>query len=56
MLTREEALRFRALQQKKQRKLIESLTAAELLELDADFELYAHDDQHAPEQEGFAYG
>ncbi len=53
MLTREEALRFRALPPKKQRKLIESLAAVELLELDADFELYAHDDQHAPEQEGW---
>ena len=53
MLTREEALRFRALPARTQRRLIRSMTAAELLELDADFELYAHDDQHAPEQDGW---
>ena len=53
MLTREEALRFRVLSRSKQRRLIKSLSAVELLELDADFELYAHDDQHAPDQEGW---
>ena len=53
MLTREQALRFRALSAEKQRKLIEGLSPAELLELDADFELYAHDDQIPPEATGW---
>lgn len=53
MLTREQALRFRALSAEKQRKLIEGLSPAELLELDADFELYAHDDQIPPEAAGW---
>ena len=53
MLTRAEALRFRALSAGEQRRLIESLSPAELLELDADFELCAHDDQIPPETEGW---
>ncbi len=53
MLTRDEALRFRLLSADKQRELIESLSAAELLELDADFELCAHDDQIPPETDGW---
>lgn len=53
MLTREEAMRFRSLAPNKQRKLIESLSANDLLELDADFELCAQDGQHAPDEEGW---
>ena len=53
MLSRAEALRFRALSAQEQRRLIEGLDAASLLELDADFELCAHNDQHAPEQDGW---
>ncbi len=53
MLTRAEALRFRALSADEQRRLIESLSPADLLELDADFELCAHDDQSPPEAEGW---
>jgi phage terminase large subunit-like protein len=53
VLNRAEALLFRALSAKEQRRLIAGLDATDLLELDADFELSAHDDQHAPEQEGW---
>jgi phage terminase large subunit-like protein len=53
MLSREEALQLRALPPERQRRLIESMTAAELLELDADFELYAHDAQRAPDEPGW---
>src|SRR5687768_1561333 len=48
MLTRTQALLFRSLSPRKQRKIITSMSAAELLELDADFELYADDGQQEP--------
>jgi phage terminase large subunit-like protein len=53
VLTRDEALRFRSLTRGQQGTMIESLSAAELLELDADFELCAHDSQLAPDGEGW---
>ena len=53
MLSRDEALLFRTLTARQQRKLIASLSAAELLELDADFELCAQDGQQAPDEEGW---
>ena len=53
MLTREEALLFRSLPPARQRKMIKSMSPAELLELDADFELYADDGQQPPETEGW---
>ena len=48
MLTRDQALLFRSLSPGKQRKIIMSMSAAELLELDADFELCADDGQQEP--------
>ena len=53
MLTRAQALLFRSLSPGKQRKIIISMTPAELLELDADFELCADDGQQPPDKDGW---
>ncbi len=52
-LTREQVALFRSLPADRQRVLIAGMTPAELLALDVAFELYAHDDQRPPEQEGW---
>ena len=48
LLTRAEVAVFRSLRAGQQRKLIAGMTPVELLQLDACFELYAHDGQHEP--------
>jgi phage terminase large subunit-like protein len=52
LMTREQVALFRSLPADRQRALIAAMTPAELLQLDACFELYAHDGQHPPEQDG----
>ena len=52
-LSREQVDLFRSLPAKKQAKLIKGMTPAELLALDAAFELYAHDGQWPPEHDGW---
>ena len=52
-LSREQIALFRSLTPERQRALIEQMTPIELLELDADFEIWAHEGQLPPEAEGW---
>ena len=52
-LSREQVALFRSLPAEKQAELIAAMSPAELLALDAAFELYAHESQWPPEQDGW---